>query len=256
MYGISDKRKAVFHERNAMNIIIKAFILLAAIGLEAPSHASAQVDGSSSSGHQAIQILRKRVRENGGCNVNLCFALDGSGSVSPKEFGAAKMIVSLVSRVITVDEKARLSAVQYAAANTAISPLTRNVKEFLQNVDDARRSSEEESFIGGGILYCADQIRAFPDGSNKLVLLGDGQNTLGFDPFDRADTFRELGGEIFAVGIGNVDKSVLRRILKGNVDNLILFDVNDEGKSIVDVVVDAVSGICDVDKPVLETFPE
>lgn len=56
-------------------------------------------------GQGTIQDLRKLV-EQGGCKVNVCFALEGSSSISSEEFGAQRNIVRLISSVVMVDERA------------------------------------------------------------------------------------------------------------------------------------------------------
>lgn len=235
--------------------IFRASILLLASCFAVVLQAIAQDITGTGKTSQVIQNLRKQVRLNGSCKINLCFALDGN--TSSEEFGVQRRIVSLVSRVVTVDDSARLSAVRYSASNIPISPLTDDADKFLKSVNDARRSDTKKTFIGGGILYCADQIRAFPDDSNWLLLLGDGRNTLGIDPVERADTFRELGGDILAIGIGNADVGVLRRIVDGDKDKVLLFDVEeDDRKSIIDLVVNVVAGVCGIKKTLLETTSE
>lgn len=226
--------------------IISAKVLLPWIWFALIVFASAQGPSPDSGKGRTIRDLQEMVTENGGCKVNLCFALEGSRSISGEEFKAQKRIVRDIARVISADKNARLAAVQYGVSNIPISPITDESEDFLKKLNNSRRAGAEKTFIGAGILYCADQIRAFPEDANSMVLLGEGRNSLGADPIDRADTFRELGGEVFAIAVGDADVEALKLIVGKSADNLLILDENDNGKSEIAVVSDLVRAVCGI----------
>lgn len=238
-----------------MNSFFAASVVLALVfaTLSSPSSGTTVRSTSNLTNLQIVRALSKAVRDNGACKINACFALQGSRFIPAQIYIIQKMIVSIVARVVVSGSSAQVAAVQYSAANSAISPLTRNATQLVQNLSSSNRGKLRESFIGGAILYCADQIRAFPDDTNKMVLLGNGQNTLGFDPFSRADVFRRLGGEIFAVGIGpRLNEQTLLKIVDGDDSNLFVIRGRNRDEVVIDTIVGLVSGLCGISKRTLE----
>lgn len=247
--------------KSDMIVLVAACFVYAAVFASASSPSSGTVVSRMGelTPFQIATALRGVVAENGGCKINACFAVQASRFVLLTDYETQKRIVSVVSRVVLADPGAQVAAVQYAAANSAISPLTSNVSQIIQGLNAARRSLENESFIGGAILYCADQVRNSPDDVNKMVLFGDGQNTLGFEPFPRAEVFRELGGEVFVFAIGrNVDLEALKQILDGNDSNLITIEDGEQNRNkfLINGVVQLVSGLCGISDEVLNASLE
>eukprot|EP00171_Calliarthron_tuberculosum_P002174 IDg2174t1 len=83
--------------------------------------------------------LRRRIKAAGGCNANVCFAIDGSGSITREEFENQKNFVLDVVSVIAVDAAAEVAAAQYASAVSPITPLTPNTARFNLRVNGARQ---------------------------------------------------------------------------------------------------------------------
>ena len=139
-----------------------------------------------------------------GCNANVCFGIDGSGSVSATEFDDAKFFVKDIVDIIAVDQDAEFAAVQFSETNHRISPLTGNKRDFLRAVRNAKFQQGGYTAIGAGIVYCDFQLSRRPGEANKIAVITDGRNNLGGSPVRRANNFRrrDPNGKITAVGIG------------------------------------------------------
>ena len=86
-----------------------------------------------------VEEIQERLAKAGGCNANICFAIDGSGSMSDEEFTNQKNFVLDVASIIGVDEVAEFAAVQYSTATSRITPLTVDNAEFIEKVLHAKQ---------------------------------------------------------------------------------------------------------------------
>ena len=166
--------------------------------------------------------LRQRVRAAGGCNANVCFAIDGSGSMPPAEFQAEKNFVLDLISIIAVDKPVEVSAVQYATANTAISPLTVDIEGFNLNVQKTKQM-KGKSFLVGGVNYCFAQLFRRRSEAIKIIMLGDGESNIGGDAVKRANLFRAIGGDLSVVAAGFPNDKQLLKLAGG--DPFKVFDV-------------------------------
>ena len=187
--------------------------------------------------------LRQMVTAQGTCNPNVCFALDGSGSVSEGEFEAQRDFVTLVAAIVGADTDAAFAAVQYGLRNIAISSLTNDVDSFLLDVDASELARADRSFIAAGLGFCINELRPRPEDANKIVLIGDGESNFGGNPIPIARRFRQPrgNGAICAVGIGFRNLRVLRRIT-GSRSRVL--DI-DEFFELLDILDQVVFEICD-----------
>ncbi|CAN8062390.1 unnamed protein product [Agarophyton chilense] len=158
----------------------------------------------------AKEELRRKIAAAGGCNLNVCFAIDGSGSISDDEFTNEKNFVLDVSSVI-VDNAVEMGAVQYASSVRTITDLTPNDSRFNELIEDESQL-HGLSFVVGGINACFSQLSRRQGEPLKIVLLGDGKSNIGSSAIRRAEQFRRFGGSISVVGAGNQDEEVLLKI--------------------------------------------
>ena len=170
---------------------------------------------SSRMGSAAVDDLRRRVRAAGGCNANVCFAIDGSASINATEFTNQKNFVLDLVSVLSVDDGAEVAACQYSSAVSPIQRLTVNIARFNLAVNGARQVPGA-SFVVGGVNYCFSQLWRRRGEANKIVLLGDGRSNIGSSAVARADLFRRVGGSVAAVGAGFEDDTELLRIAGGD----------------------------------------
>ncbi|KAI0558721.1 von Willebrand factor A-like protein [Gracilaria domingensis] len=220
------------------------YFLITFVFLLACSLASSTVFSAAASVRAVTQTAQALVESNG-CNANVCLAVDGSGSVTEENFVEMQRFIINLNNIIGVDETAEYAAVQYGFINYPISPLTTDRRLFQERVLGAEFQSDTATFIGAGIAYCDFQLRQRPGEANKLVVLGDGENTVGGDPVADADRFREAnpGGRVTAVGVGYEDPSVLQAIAGGDPNSVL------EVTEFVDlglIILDLVKQVCDI----------
>lgn len=186
--------------------------------------------------------LRKSLKSVGGCNANVCFAIDGSGAISPEAFTSQKNFVLDVVSVIAVDEPVELAAVQYATRRRAIKRLTNKVPEFVLAVNGTYQ-------LGGwsrpaaGIAFCNRQLWRW-NKANKIVLLGNGKSDLGRSAVRSANRFRDRNGDLSVVAAGDADDQKLLAIAGGRKDRV--FDVTSflDVLALQEVIEQLVKNIC------------
>lgn len=151
----------------------------------------------SSSGNARV---RRADRE---CNVNICFALQGSSVIEASEYEDQKRIAQLVVYLIGESTGYQsYAAVQYAIVNTAISPLTGSRFDFLTSLKRSKQLNGVGSFPTAGLNYCFSELQSQPSGEKVIVFFGNGESTIGSEPSDRSNLFRQTGGRVIAVGVG------------------------------------------------------
>lgn len=191
---------------------------------------------------RAVIPLMGRIIAKGGCNPNVCFALDGSGSVGSDDYAAQKEFVELAAVLIGIDKSAHFAAVQYTQTLTEISPLTSEQVSFLNRVTSSRGLGGG-TFVAAGLAYCVRQLRRRTEDANKIVLLGDGRNNFGSGiPTGPLRSFLPPRGrgEVCAVGVGRINMAELIKIA-GSADRVFQ---SDDYFSLVDVVDELVAGLC------------
>ena len=188
-----------------------------------------------------ILELRRRIQ---GCNANVCFAIDGSAAIDSANFEAQKLFVKDVIGVLGGGFGIELAAVQYGTSASAISQLTFDGRQVLKDVSRTGQLRSNSTFVAAGINFCFSQLFRRRNEANKIVLLGSGRSTIGPSAIRRADTFRNIGGEVCAVGAGFTDDSELMAIAGG--DSTKVFQVNNflDVLSLMLIVEDMVLEIC------------
>lgn len=174
--------------------------------------------------------IQNVIRQNGGCNANVCFAIDGSASISASQFSAAIDFVVSTVALLASDPNSQFAAVQYGTAVTPISVLTNNHVEFSQAVVSANQQFGS-SFLIGALNFCMWQLSSARNAVVKIVILGDGQSNPGDSAVKQTDLFRDaFGGTVCAVATGNPNRTELLRLVGGDAD--LVFD----SSSFVDII--------------------
>lgn len=169
---------------------------------------------------ERFRVLRRKVAADG-CPVNLCFAIDGSASVKPKDYNTQKNFINLIASIVSEEAK-EMCAVQYSTGTVAITPLISNRLEFLNKVKESEQDFGITN-LGAGIGYPILQLRTKPEQSNKIVFLGNGLSNIGaFAPLV-SRSFLASGGSITGVTVGFSDFSDLEAVTGGK-KNLIRLD--------------------------------
>jgi len=153
-----------------------------------------------------------------GCTANICFAIDGSGSVTFDEFRKAAVFAQDVSNTLAFFQDTEYAAVKFGVRSILLTFLT-GAQEFNEVMEYANRVEGRNRFatsVGAGIVSCNAILAERKGYPNKIVVITDGRNNFGGDPVRNANIFRSKypNGRISAIGIGNVTPAGLN-ILQG-----------------------------------------
>lgn len=186
-----------------------------------------------------LRAIRQDVVDNG-CEINLCFALQGDDFITNTEFQDQIDFADLMVSILTTDETGNFCAVQYGSSTSAISPLTGQRLAFLDEVRGASRVGGFETNIAGALAYTGFQLRPRVEDANKIIILGDGLENVGFAPPRIAETIRDDNIDISAVAIGQFSITALTEI---TADSNKVFRV-DDFFLLAEVVVGLVQDVC------------
>lgn len=137
--------------------------------------------GSILSSHAASGLIgkgKKAVKDNG-CDPNVCFALDGSGSIDDDEWIKQKDFVQLVAAIISADPEGTYGAVQYGKGLKGITfRQTPDIDAFLDKVESAVQMKSDVTFMAPGIASCIRMLDRpqFDNEPKKIVIIGDGDD--------------------------------------------------------------------------------
>ncbi|CAN8073470.1 unnamed protein product [Agarophyton chilense] len=171
---------------------------------------------SVSNSEQNAQNRPSLVQRKASCETKLCFALDGSGSISGLFELQQSFVISLVRAIHSTVKPLQLAAVQYGVDNQPISPLTNDTAKFVKLVNQTSFNKSSSTFIRGGIVYCDFELTSTGPEVGTIIVLGDGRGNFGGDPVRSANIFRKIRGRVAAVGVGNIDKASLEEIVGGD----------------------------------------
>ncbi|CAN8062388.1 unnamed protein product [Agarophyton chilense] len=158
-------------------------------------------------------------------NVNICFALDGSSSISPSWYRTQKSVVNQVVNAIPHGNKMGLAAAQYGISVTTISPFTVDHDKFLSSLRSSVQLESNRKFVTAGLNYCISELSESHASRNLIVLFGDGNSSVGRDPGHRSAFFFRRGGVVFAVGVGESQNITELMNIAGN-DSRRFFSIN------------------------------
>lgn len=169
----------------------------------------------------------QKMQSAGGCNANVCFAIDGSKSISSAEFTNEKNFVLDVVSVL-VDNPVEFAAVQYADGRERISKLTTDDETFILKMNSTKQMSHPRSHIKGGVNFCFRQLMKRPGEPIKMVVLGDARvknKRIARRTVETTDLFRMNGGDVAVVAAGaKINKKLMLKITGGN--EKLLLDVD------------------------------
>jgi Ca-activated chloride channel family protein len=137
--------------------------------------------------------------------ANICLVLDCSGSMQGDKVEAA---IEAAKRIVDViDERHRISLVGFALSsriivdNAQATPAGRDA--IKAKVDRLRLMLGGNTFLGSGIRSGADLVQRYAADARILVVLSDGAADDKPEALAQAVRARELGIQLFAVGIGD-----------------------------------------------------
>lgn len=188
-----------------------------------------------------LRALRQRVISDG-CPVNLCFAIQGDKFINNKQFQLQKDFIEVVLAITTTDDSGNFCAVQYGRTTTAISPLTSSKTKFLNAVQDAEKVGGEATNVAAALSYTGFQVRTRGNDPRKVVLLGDGVQTVGGAPERVGKRMLNEGTNICAVAIGRAKNFDALNIITGSAERVVRIGGFFELGEIVIAIVEDVCG--------------
>lgn len=217
----------MFHIRSFIVFLAFAALSSTVIAKEA------QIDGA--------KVIRQGQRFSRGCRLNVCFALDGSQSVSPSNFSDFLAFARTLVRRLSRFNKIGVAGAQYGFLTLPISPLTTDASDFIGLLRDTDFEDAEFTRVSGGMVYCFGQLRDPPSGllpRARIVILGSGEAELGIDPETVTELFKDAGGSIFAIGTNRASTNNFAEFL-GSSRNVFTL-----GNSISDLVDHFIPALC------------
>lgn len=166
---------------------------------------------------KAVKALRARFST---CAASVCFAMDGSASISDAEYELQQSFVAAAVAILGGYADTKVAVVEYGGITDPIFPLgTPNDFTLIDILTDIS-SQSILTFIGPALGWCETQFRRSPNAVQKMVILGDGQSSLGdigrigFTRFgavgiSRAFVRRSVGNDVCAaiIGRGKIDQN-------------------------------------------------
>lgn len=154
------------------------------------------------------------------CNINVCYAIDGSGSIKSSRFKDNLNFAEIVSAVLELGQRSyKFSANQFGTTVESISGPT-NLEGFLEKLSSVKKVGGL-SFIGGGIAFCISDLLSSKADKNVLVLLTDGFSGIGPSDEDTSEYLQGFGFEVIAVQTGVSDFESLLAYTGGKRSNVL-----------------------------------
>lgn len=182
------------------------------------------------------------------CAPNVCFALDGSGSMGVENYELQKEFVLLVAAIVGADDKSTFAATQYGGVNKPISRTT-DAQNFIVNLQGSEYQAAPLTFLNAGLLFCTSTLAKFRGAPAKVIVFGDGGANFGreFGPLSGrrvASKFRNRSpaNEICAVTVAYEGKPQLFVDIAGARDQVVGVD---GWPKILNVLRSLVRSICD-----------
>eukprot|EP00177_Eucheuma_denticulatum_P003975 GFKZ01007183.1.p1 GENE.GFKZ01007183.1~~GFKZ01007183.1.p1 ORF type:complete len:255 (-),score=22.44 GFKZ01007183.1:210-974(-) len=198
--------------------------------------------------NRAVLRLRRRFAT---CRPNVCIAMDGSASISEREYELQKEFATLVLAVVGGLQGSKFAVVEYGGIVDPILGLQPASTDALFDILADESQEAPITFVGAGIQWCRSQFALMPAAVNKIVLLGDGRSTFGdtgrFGAISLAEDFEEdgVGNSICAglIGRGNarVNRRFFLRVVRGVRQKVLAVP---RWTQIVNIIVALVDQIC------------
>lgn len=166
------------------------------------------------------------VEEIGQCEVNICFAFEGSADVSSETYQLQNQFSSLTSAIISTDNVAKFSAIQYSTTTSPIVSPTVDFYDFLDKVRASTPVGDDLINMSAALGSCGAQVREDETKKGVIIVIGSGRSNIGFDPDSVADVVLESTSIIAVSTSGN------RKLFEGSLG------VREQDVSVVGSVLD------------------
>lgn len=188
----------------------------------------------------SLALLRITSAQRSCPPLNVCFAIDESGSISPTDFiEQTEAIVAIAQELSTFAPGSTLSAVGFSSfAELIQSPTTDINGEFVQAIQGNSQLGGTTS-SGAALQLCQTQIASAAD-PRIIVLLTDGaDNTMPFGT-SVAGGIKNNGIIIITIGIGSGINAPSLRSIASSPDLFIFVDDFSSFEDSIEVIVDTI----------------
>lgn len=186
-----------------------------------------QETGNSDDASTARQRLETKMAElqglisqNGGCDAQICFALQSSNPPGFERFQLQKAFVLSAARTFFNNQGIfRAGAIKYGIISSSIVLPNVTLPTFVEEVRDAQFEESDDSSLAAPIVTCDVQLDppAAVSQNRYTVLFNNGQSDFGGPPAVNAEIFEGRGGRIFGITFQKEQRSVLRAALADKV---------------------------------------
>lgn len=189
-----------------------------------------------------MERLRRDVL-NKGCDINLCFALDGSSAVNDDDYLYQKNFVDLIVAITTTDEPGNYCGVQFHNFFTSIAPLTQNLIAFLDAIQASKQAGGRAN-LEPALRYALKQLRRQTEDANMIIFFSKSRPLLRRRIHPSVTRFLRRGGAIGAVAMEDGFYDELARVT-GDLGRVVPLDgFFDLSEIVVAVVSDACNLPC------------
>lgn len=179
--------------------------------------------------------LIKDLTDGGGCNRTVCFAVEGSGSVSDETFGRQSRLTAMLSSIMSADNEATFGAVQYSMTTYSIMETTPKWWDFVSSVYESKKDGGPEINLSAALAYCGFQLRQQKPKEGAVIVIGSGRYTTGFDPAFVSSAVLEEG-KIIPISTGRSTRD-FRESLQFNRRDIISFASPNDFEEVIEAVI-------------------
>ena len=137
--------------------------------------------------------------------LDLVLVLDGSGSISSKDFAVVRRIIPAIAQRFDL-RTTRISVVQFGTNAVLEQTLSANAS-LLWEVADGMRQLGGETNTAEGLNRAQTELvlngRNVSAAKHTIVLVSDGAANRGTDPLITAAAIKKSGVDIYSVGVGS-----------------------------------------------------
>lgn len=132
-------------------------------------------------------MMIEYIERRDSCEVSVCFAFEASSEISPRMYRMQQLFSFLTSAIISADNAATFSALQFSRTTSGVISLTGEFYEFLDKVSYTSPEEDDSINMSAALGTCGAQVRVDPTKKGVIVVLGTGRSNVGFDPDSVAD---------------------------------------------------------------------
>lgn len=213
-----------------------------------PDLSSNRWEGNSLLEGRIIEQLEeiRKVRQDvilKGCQVNVCFAIQGGDAVTNVEYRNQVDFAGIVTNIMSGSGTGWYAGMQYTSRAIPISVATQDKTAYLKDMRTSTRESGP-SYIASGIKFCSKELNSLGEEDNKMVVIGNGFDTVGDFAVNSAIQFLNDGGDVCTITVGDIDETALKEMTRNARGVFKIDDFSELG----DIIVEVVTEICELEE--------